>query len=248
MIDWYWELFSNYIKENYDLNDKLILAKYEHTKRVANLMVLLANRLNLDSNEMCLAYLIGLFHDLGRFYEATEFKAFKNISFDHANYSNKILFEDNFIEKFNIPDSLYEIIKKAVYYHNKKELVDDLKPLEELFCKMIRDIDKIDIIRVVSELYEEEFTTTPKFELMDLYLNNKPIDLRLIDNKSERTLLRLSFMKNLYFDKSKDILEKTGNINRYLSKVKVSLELQELFDFLVSKINEEEKEKKYVRD
>ena len=111
-----------------------------------------------------------------------------------------------------------------------------------------RDIDKIDIIRVVSELYEEEFTTTPKFELMDLYLNNKPIDLKLIDNKSERTLLRLSFMKNLYFDKSKDILEKTGNINRYLSKVKVSLELQELFEFLVSKINEEEKEKKYVRD
>ena len=55
-------------------------------------------------------------------------------------------------------------------------------------------------------------------------------------------------MKNLYFDKSKDILEKTGNINRYLSKVKVSLELQELFEFLVSKINEEEKEKKYVRD
>ena len=83
---------------------------------------------------------------------------------------------------------------------------------------------------------------------MDLYLNNKPIDLKLIDNKSERTLLRLSFMKNLYFDKSKDILEKTNNINRYLSKVKVSLELQELFEFLVSKINEEEKEKKYVRD
>ena len=72
--------------------------------------------------------------------------------------------------------------------------------------------------------------------------------VKLIDNKSERTLLRLSFMKNLYFDKSKDILEKTNNINRYLSKVKVGLELQELFEFLVSKINEEEKEKKYVRD
>ncbi len=248
MIDKYWNLFSDYITSNYDLSNDLVNIKYEHTKRVANLMVLLANRLNLSNEEMYLAYLIGLFHDLGRFLEAIKYDKFQGNNFDHALYGNKVLFDNNLISKFNILNSWYPIIKESVFYHNKKELPDNLDNKTLLFAKMIRDTDKIDILKVVADIKAEKFQSTPKLELIDLYLNNKPIDLNLIDTTSEMVLLRLSFMKNLYFDESKEILKATSNKEYYLNKVQVASDYQELFNFLVSKIDEKEKEKKYVRN
>ena len=101
---------SNYVKSNYDINDKLIEIKYEHSKRVANLMILIASKMNLSKREMLLAYFIGLFHDLGRFEQAVREHKFDNSNFDHAAYSNKILFQDDFISKFDIPHELYDVI------------------------------------------------------------------------------------------------------------------------------------------
>ena len=248
MIERYWDLFSDYITSNYNLSNKLVDLKYQHTKRVANYMVLLGNRLALENNDLVLAYLIGLFHDLGRFEEAIKYDKFKGNNFDHALYSNKILFDSNLISKFGIPKSWYSIIEKAIFYHNKKELPDDMDPRTLLFAKMIRDADKIDIMKVVADMGLEKFCDTPKLELIDLYLDDKPIDLKLIDNSSEMVLLRLSFMKNLYFEESKKILEATGNKEYYINHVQVDENYQELFDFLVSKIDKKEKEKKYVRD
>ena len=41
-----------------------------------------------------------------------------------------------------------EIIKKAIYTHNKYKIEDGLNELEELHCKIIRDADKLDHFRV----------------------------------------------------------------------------------------------------
>lgn len=239
------EEFSNYVKSNYDLSDKLIEIKYEHSKRVANLMILIASKMNLSKREMLLAYFIGLFHDLGRFEQAVIEHKFDNSSFDHGLYSNKILFEEGFIDKFNIPHELYDVIKVAIYYHNKKDIPNDLKGSYELFTKLIRDADKIDIIRVMTENFKQSFTSVPKNEIMDAYLNNQTIDSKLIENLSERVVLNLSFMKDLYFLESREVLESTGNKEKYLDSVLVDENLEEMFLFLVSQINR--KEKKYVK-
>ncbi len=239
------EEFSNYIKSNYDINDKLIEIKYEHSKRVANLMILIASKMNLSKREMLLAYFIGLFHDLGRFEQAVREHKFDNSNFDHAAYSNKILFKDDFISNFDIPHELYDVIKTAVYFHNKKDIPNDLEGSYELYTKLIRDADKIDIIRVMTENFKQSFTSVPKNEIMDAYLNNQTIDTKLIENLSERVVLNLSFMKDLYFLESKEVLSKTGNKEKYLESVLVDTKLEEMFLFLVSQIDR--KEKKYVK-
>ena len=240
----YWLIFTNYVKENYDLEDGLIELKYHHTNRVANLMVLIASKMNLADKDIMLAYLIGLFHDLGRFEQVNREHKFTNLHFDHGAYSNKILFNDNLISKFEVPTELHLLIRKAVYFHNKKDIPSNLDEYEALFVKMIRDADKIDIIRVMSNSYQE-FSVPPKNELMEKYLNDDTLDLRLINNKSEKALLHLSFMKDLSFAESFEVLKETGNIESYLNNINVKEEYKELFDFLVSQI--EEKEKKYVK-
>lgn len=243
-INDYWLIFTNFVKENYDLEDELIELKYNHTKRVANLMILIASKMNLSTREIILAYLIGLFHDLGRFEQVNREHKFTNLHFDHGAYSNKILFNDNLINKFEVSSNLYLLIRKAVYFHNKKDIPSNLDEYEALFVKMIRDADKIDIIRVMSNSYQE-FSVSPKNELMDKYLSGDTLDLKLINNKSEKALLHLSFMKDLSFAESFEVLKETGNIESYLSNINVKEEYKELFDFLVSQIKE--KEKKYVK-
>ena len=243
-INDYWLIFTNFVKENYDLEDELIELKYNHTKRVANLMILIASKMNLSTREIILAYLIGLFHDLGRFEQVNREHKFTNLHFDHGAYSNKILFNDNLINKFEVSSNLYLLIRKAVYFHNKKDIPSNLDEYEALFVKMIRDADKIDIIRVMSNYYQE-FSVPPKNELIDKYLSGDTIDLKLINNKSEKVLLHLSFMKDLSFAESFEVLKETGNIESYLNNINVKEEYKELFDFLVSQIKE--KEKKYVK-
>ena len=243
-INDYWLIFTNFVKENYDLEDELIELKYNHTKRVANLMILIASKMNLSTREIILAYLIGLFHDLGRFEQVNREHKFTNLHFDHGAYSNKILFNDNLINKFEVSSNLYLLIRKAVYFHNKKDIPSNLDEYEALFVKMIRDADKIDIIRIMSNSYQE-FSVPPKNELMDKYLSGDTLDLKLINNKSEKALLHLSFMKDLSFAESFEVLKETGNIESYLSNINVKEEYKELFDFLVSQIKE--KEKKYVK-
>ena len=240
----YWLVFANYIKENYDLSDELIELKYEHTKRVANLMILIASKMNLSTREIMLSYLIGLFHDLGRFEQVNREHNFTNLQFDHGAYSNKILFNDNLISKFQVPTELHLLIREAVYFHNKKDIPSNLDEYDSLFIKMIRDADKIDIIRVMSNFYQE-FSVSPKNELIDKYLRGDTIDLKLINNQSEKVLLHLSFMKDLSFVESFEVLKESGNMDSYLNNVQVKEEYKELFDFLVSQIKEKEKE--YVK-
>ena len=57
-------------KKNFDI-------KKEHSFRVAGLSKMLALNLNLEIEEIKIAYFIGLFHDIGRFRQLVEFNTFK---------------------------------------------------------------------------------------------------------------------------------------------------------------------------
>ena len=58
--------FKEYVK-NYDPNDKKVKLKIAHIERVSQIAKQLAENLNLDEEDVKLAELIGLLHDIGRF-------------------------------------------------------------------------------------------------------------------------------------------------------------------------------------
>ena len=119
-------IFDSFIKVNYDYDNELIKTKYIHTLNVVKVILSLSQKLGLNEEDRKLAFYLALFHDLGRFREVVRQNEFNNLKFDHGAYSNKILFNDGFIDKFNIDEKNYLLIKKAVYLHNKKDLPDGL--------------------------------------------------------------------------------------------------------------------------
>ncbi len=125
--------------------------KVVHTYHVLENARVIAEKLNLSEEDIKLAELIALLHDVGRFEEITFLKQFDSINFNHAEHGVKMLFEDGLIREF-IEDNTYdEIIKIAIANHNKLVIDDGLEERALLHAKIIRDADKLDNFRVKKE-------------------------------------------------------------------------------------------------
>lgn len=151
------EVFNEYVK-NFNPEDGRIKLKIEHILRVANYSKQIATNLKLNEEQIQLAELIGIFHDIGRFKQVEKYHTFsdRDSGVNHAEYSIKVLYEDNLIEKFKVDDKYNHIIKKAVLNHNKSEIETGLNEDELLFAKIIRDADKLDIITHAITEYDFE--------------------------------------------------------------------------------------------
>lgn len=144
-------VFKEYVKP-YDMNNGKIAIKVKHTYKTVEVAKEIAEDLKLDEEQVLLAQLIGLLHDIGRFEQVRIYDTFRDKdSIDHAELGNKILFNDGLIRKF-IEDSKYDkIIYKAIKNHNKFKIEDGLNKEELLHARIIRDADKTDIFRVFVE-------------------------------------------------------------------------------------------------
>lgn len=143
--------FKEYLQD-YDSKYGKIELKIRHTYGVVKASEYITSKLLLNKEDIELAKLIALLHDIGRFEQIKQFDCFiDNKNIDHAELGNEILFEKNLIRNF-IKDKQYDnIISKAILNHNKLAIEDNLNERELLHAKIIRDADKLDNFRVKSE-------------------------------------------------------------------------------------------------
>ena len=243
-MDKYIEYFTNYVNMNYDLSNNLTSLKYYHSMRVAWLMLIISQKLGLSEKDCLLAFKLGLCHDLGRFYEVVLEGKFDNLKFDHGTYSNKILYNDLFIKYMDVDEHL--LFRKAIYNHNKKDLTNDLNYREFVFSNMLRDADKIDILGIGTNRKRISLVDKVSDNVLNNYYKNMTIDLKDIKTKSDRAILSLSFFKDLYFKASHDLIKDIGYLYEYMNFIKVNEENKDLFNSIITKINEE-RGKIYVR-
>ena len=161
--------FANYVK-NYDIQNDKIKLKVEHIERVSQIAKKLTIKLELNKEDVALAELIGLLHDIGRFEQIKRFNTFNDSkSVNHGEFGVHVLFnkQDGIIRKF-VEDNQYDnIIKNAIFYHNKdkSDIPDDLTTRELLHIKILRDSDKTDILNILT--YEKKETAWEKADLSD---------------------------------------------------------------------------------
>ena len=225
------DAFEDYYSNYKDLSSYIIL-KYRHSYNVAKLMATLADRLYLSKEDMWLARTIGLLHDIGRFEQLRRFNSFDDKLLDHAKYGCTYLFEEGHIRDFIEDDKNDEIIRKAIYNHNLIEIEDGLNERELLFAKMIRDMDKVDIFYQVGVKFESEFKEAPSEEVLELFNNKESIPHGIEKNKSDHVINVFSYLFNIYFDESFEILKETDNFDIYLSSIEVGDKQEELFNKL----------------
>lgn len=217
------DAFDNYVK-NYDMSNEKINLKYYHTYRVCEQSIAISKSLNLSKEDTDIAYLIALLHDIGRFEQIKRFNTFDDEkSIDHALFGCKILFEEGLIRDFIIDDSYDKIIRKAIFNHNKFTIQEGLDERELLHSKIIRDIDKIDIIynatdlgqiklndddSEISEKVKESFYKGNNVSKLDMKTHNDTI------------MVKFAFVFDLNFKYSFEYFKENDFVNKMYSKLK----------------------------
>ena len=157
LIDFSSGWFTKYCNSFKDLNDSQktnFLIKKEHSIRVADIALFLSGKLELSEEDQKTAYLIGLYHDLGRFRQMKEYETFSDSkSIDHADLAVQILKDENVLDDIGISDK--DLIYTAILNHNKFKIQDGLSEKELLHAKLIRDADKMDIFKVLTDYYSK---------------------------------------------------------------------------------------------
>lgn len=232
--------FINYTN-NYDSTNPHIARKIGHTFRVMEFSKKIAESLKLSKEDIELATLIGLLHDLARFEQRRLYDTFSDSkSVDHGDLAVTILEENEYIRKYVEENQYDEIIKLAVKNHNKFKIQDGLDERTLLHAKIVRDADKLDIMYEGVHMFyntPEEIKQIENLPIADEYYEQF-IQRKQIFRKKEPTVLDgmiclISFIFDLNFEYSKEKVIKEDYINKILNRFnfkneKTKLQIEEI--------------------
>lgn len=234
------DIFTNYVSK-YDMNDKEIMMKYNHTFRVMKYCEEIAINNNFSQNEIEISMIIGLLHDYARFAQWIEYKTFSDIlSIDHADLAVKLLFENNEIENFEINKEYYPIIKDAIKYHNKVVVPEEVDENHKKFCHIVRDADKLDIFYLFTlnhDCLKEDDKVIDK-EIENEFFKENPIYIKKIKNESEHMLLHLSMIYNYKYNYSLKWMKDNKYIDKMFENVIRKEKFKKYFGYIKKYIDE----------
>lgn len=244
--------FSDYVKAfrsddpEYQKNIDL---KEEHSRRVCSEILDIGHSLDLNNESLRLAEAIALFHDVGRFEQYTRYGTFSDAeSEDHALLGVKVL-RKNLVLKA-LDQRTADLILRIVSYHNRATLPTEETKRCLFFTKLLRDADKLDIWRVVTDYYRE--MNSARNGVIELGLPDTPeISRDVYRDMMAGRIVKTTFLKNLndfkilqmgwifdinfprtfhlvrergYLEKIRDVLPPTAEVAEIYSKARSYLE------------------------
>jgi HD superfamily phosphohydrolase YqeK len=232
--------FCNYVhtfKTGDDNQQGNIVLKEEHTLRVCKEILDIGEQLGLDEDGLRLSEIIALFHDIGRFEQYAQYQTFVDSqSVDHSLLGVKILEENNVLCSLDEP--VQELILRTIKYHNRATLPREETETCLFFAKLLRDADKLDIWRVVTDYYHQKngkrngvieygLPDTPEISEEVYYnlMNKKMVNIRHVKNLNDFKLLQIGWVFDInfsptfqriktrrYLDLIRDVLPKSKKI------------------------------------
>lgn len=235
------EAFRSYTAR-YDIEDEKIRLKVVHTVRVAEISERIAASLGLSQRDVDLAWAAGMLHDIGRFEQVKRYGTFRDaLSVDHAKFGADLLFRGGLLTAFGGDDMEEEerdILETSIRQHNRYRTDPDLSERQTMFCDILRDADKIDIIRVNIESTPEAVygvsgtelrcsTVTPA--VMENFRQEVCVSRDIRKTPADSLLGHISFMFELVYPESVRIAREQGYIYELLGFGSKDPQTAELF-------------------
>lgn len=224
--------FDNYIRQFVAKNKKMsqnFQVKIDHTGQVCQLIKDIGRSEKLSEEDLRLAEITALFHDIGRFEQFKEFGTFADAkSENHAELGIRILKENRTLEM--IPPAMNDLIIRVILYHNRRFLPEGETDQCLFYSKLLRDADKLDILRVVTKYYKEKSmgkdNEAIELDLPDAPVLSEPICLdveagKVPDYRDMRSLndfkvVQLAWVYDLNYKRSFEILKQ----RRFLEQIR----------------------------
>ena len=232
--------FDKYVNL-FDKNDYDIKYKYNHSYRVMELSNLIAKSLNLSDEDVMLATIIGLLHDIGRFKQLEMFGSYDDKNIDHADLGVKILFEEGLIREFKIESKYYDIIRFAIGNHNKLNIENTNDEIILMHSKLIRDADKIDILKthtIFKDYKLKECEDDISDKVKQSFYKNESVKNSDKNNLNDKIILILSFVFDINFDISINYIKKEKLIEKLYKRIENKNIFKPYFKYIGEYINE----------
>ena len=215
------QIFKEYVK-NYNPEDEKIKIKIAHIERVSQISKRLAENLKLSQEDIELAELIGLLHDIGRFEQVRRYHTFVDKdSINHGEYGVKILFEDGLIREFIKNDKYDRIIKLAILNHNKADIEKGLTKRENLHARIIRDADKTDIFSVLTTGDKEAIWEKADLsndiitdEIYREFIEDKSINYKNRKTSADILVSHFAYVYNFNFKETLEVIRQNNYIDK----------------------------------
>ena len=221
--------FDEYVS-NYDPDNPLIHLKVIHSYKVAEIAERIARSLN-NEELVDFAWMLGLLHDIGRFEQARRYNTFVDSqSVDHAELGADILFKENLIDRFpteTLPEGWRETAETAIRQHNKLAIAEGLDERTKIFSEILRDADKVDIFRVLSEIpYADRHgsggpvlpeTDEVSPEVMACVREHRCVPSGVRKTRFDKRVSHCCFAFELVFEESRKIVSEQGNLLKLLT-------------------------------
>ncbi|KLU65561.1 HD domain protein [Desulfosporosinus acididurans] len=227
LTSWFENFTNRYTSSDLEIQANLQYKK-GHSQRVRDNMLMIGADLRLDTDQMKLAEVIGLFHDVGRFEQYAKYHTFKDhLSEDHAILGVSILEREHILTD-RVNESEIEIINKSIFNHNRRVIQGNICGTTLKFCQMIRDADKLDIFDQIINFYENPGKTPYlavekdhedqrySLEIIEGILSGKQISYSIVKYPIDIKLVRLSWLLDLTFS----IALKTAQRKQYFERLK----------------------------
>lgn len=217
--------FEKYISK-YNLNNPEIARKVGHSYRVAKISKKIAKSLNLEQEEIEVAELIGLLHDIAKIDQKSESKIYKDLEhIEHGDAAVIILEKNNYIRKY-VKDNKYdEIIKTAIINHSKYEITKNIQDEKTLmFCKIIRNSDEIDIIYQAQEIFWKDKTKIQdgiSQKVLKDFKEEKQILNQDKITQLDKAIAIISFIYDINYIEGFKIIKENDYINKIIDKFEI---------------------------
>lgn len=240
--------FASYTSK-YDITDSKIKLKVDHTYRVAYICEEIAKSLSLSEEDITFAWVCGMLHDIGRFEQVRRYGTFIDAkSIDHAQLGADLLFKEGLLEEMLGPfagDIDGVLLENAIRVHNVLRIPEGMTDREKLFSNILRDADKVDILRVNYETPTVEIYNVSDEELRNAQVSEgarRAFDERRCVSREERKSVidhivgHICLTFELVFPISKKIAYEQGYLFKLLEFESNNEETKKWFEYMKEKM------------
>ncbi len=227
-----------YIEKNYHL-------KEHHSRRVCGFCMAIARSLELPPEKLHMAEAVGLFHDIGRFEQFEKYRTYSDkISENHAELGARVLEREKVFDFLS--STLKAVLIKGVRYHNRKDLPEGEDEETLFYAKLVRDADKLDILRILSEYYHsDERGSNPALDLdlpedpeiapavVDDIMNRRCVNMANIKTAHDFRLLQTSWVFDFNFKYTRDFVREHGYMEEIMKVLPQREEVKRVCDYLL---------------
>ena len=249
-LEWFHSYIDGYITGE-RRRDSGILLKKEHSIEVLANARLILDSLEWDEGLNLIAETAALLHDVGRFPQFARFRTFRDdMSGNHARLGVEVLARNPLLRE--LPGRGRKLVLGSVFLHNKAKTPDGLPRDLEMVTRLVRDADKIDIMRVVAGevtgrgehvqavlLNLADSRDRYSLDVFERVRGRLPVDYRSLRYVNDFVLSVCGWVHDMNFPAAFRRLLETGHLQDLFSVLPVDDRIMGLRDDLMSRVRDQ---------